>query len=83
MAILTIIAGVPLFSTVQEALSWAGSRGLSGYHTHNHQGQVGYMGGANHLQATGLPVNSNAPTQPSASTPIPNPPTGGGSGGGY
>ena len=72
MAILTTIAGVPLFSTVQEALAWAASRGLNGYHTHSHQGTVGYMGGANHLQATGLPLNSNAPSSNS-----------GGGGGGY
>tara|TARA_R100001369_G_C3262152_1_gene158352 strand:+ start:332 stop:550 length:219 start_codon:yes stop_codon:yes gene_type:complete len=72
MALISNIAGVPLFSTVAEALAWARSQGLSGYHTHNHQGQMGYMGGANHLEATGMPVNSNAPPTNTS-----------GSGGGY
>jgi len=62
MAVLTTIAGVPLFSTIQEALAWANQRGLSGYHIHNWQGQQGYMGGTNHQQATGFPLNTNAPS---------------------
>ena len=62
MAILTTIAGVPLFTTVQEALNWAAGNNCTGYHTHNHQGQQGFMGCTNHLQASGLPLNSNAPT---------------------
>lgn len=62
MAILTTIAGIPLFSTVEEALQWASENGLNGYHIHNHQGQRGFMGGLTHIQATGLPLNSNAPT---------------------
>tara|TARA_R100001509_G_scaffold1696_2_gene1492 strand:- start:215 stop:487 length:273 start_codon:yes stop_codon:yes gene_type:complete len=68
MAIITTIAGVPLFSTVQEALTWAARNGLRGYHVHRHQGQLGYMGGFNHQQATGMPLNTNAPTQ----TNVPN-----------
>jgi hypothetical protein len=62
MAVLTTIAGVPLFSTIQEALAWARANGLSGYHIHNWQGQQGYMGGTNHQQATGMPLNTNAPS---------------------
>jgi len=62
MSVIGNIAGVPLFTTVQEALAWARSKGLSGYHTHNLQGQTGYMGGANHQQATGMPLNTNAPS---------------------
>ena len=84
MSLITNIAGIPLFTTVGEALAWANANGLSGYHTHNYQGQVGYMGGANHLQATGLPVNTNAPPPPPTTTPPP-PTTNystGGSGGG-
>jgi hypothetical protein len=46
--ILTTIDGIPLYSTVQEAVQWASSRGLTGYHTHIYQGQTGYMGGSNH-----------------------------------
>ena len=48
MAILTTIDGIPLYSTVQEALAYAAANGLSGYHSHVYQGQVGYMGGATH-----------------------------------
>ena len=68
MSLITNIAGVPLYSTIQEALDWAVANGLSGYHTHNWQGQQGYMGGTNHLQATGMPTNSNAPSTNSNSS---------------
>ena len=46
--ILTTIDGIPLFSTVAEALAWASSNGVSGYHIHIYQGQTGYMGGYSH-----------------------------------
>mgnify|MGYP003123695523 CR=1 FL=1 len=59
MAILTTINGIPLFSTVQEALAWAQQNGLSGYHTHTYQGSVGYMGGYTHAQATPMVTASN------------------------
>ena len=48
MAVLTTIDGMPLFSTVQEALDYAASVGLTGYHTHIYQGTTGYMGGTTH-----------------------------------
>ena len=48
MAILTVIDGVPLYSTVEEALAYASVNNLVGYHTHVHDGQVGYMGGSSH-----------------------------------
>ena len=51
MAVLTTIDGIPLYSTIQEALDYAAANGLSGYHTHTYQGQIGYMGGATHDQA--------------------------------
>jgi|TARA_A100001515_G_C4514923_1_gene191429 hypothetical protein len=50
--ILTTIDGIPLYSTIAEALQWAQSRGLNGYHTHIYQGQTGYMGGFTHSTAT-------------------------------
>ena len=52
MAVLTTIAGIPLFSTPQEAIAWASANGLSGVHTHGWQGQTGYMGGVSHSAAT-------------------------------
>ena len=61
MAVLTTINGIPLFSIQAEAVAWASSRGLTGSHTHNYQGQTGYMGGINHNQA--LTNNSNIVTE--------------------
>ncbi len=52
MSVLTIIGGIPLFSTPQEALDWGSTRGLQGFHTHIYNGQTGYMGGSTHEQAT-------------------------------
>ena len=46
--ILTTIDGIPLYSTLQEALDYAALRGLSGYHTHVFEGVTGYMGGSSH-----------------------------------
>ena len=59
MSVLTSINGIPLFSTLQEALNWGSSNGLVGYHTHVYNGQTGYMGGANHTTA----VNTTSPQQ--------------------
>ena len=62
MSIITNITGIPLFSTMQEALAWAASNGLIGYHTHSFQGQTGYMGGTNHQQAASTKNKPIAPT---------------------
>ena len=51
MSLLTTIDGIPLYSTPQEALDWAATNNLTGYHTHIFNGQIGYMGGATHGQA--------------------------------
>ena len=51
MSVLTTIGGVPLFSTSGEAIAWATARGIQGTHTHQYQGQTGYMGGATHNEA--------------------------------
>jgi len=53
MAVLTTINNIPVYSTIQEALNWAASNNLSGYHTHMVNGQIGYMGGPTHGQAAG------------------------------
>jgi len=96
MSVLTIIAGVPLYSTPEEALNWARGQNCTGYHVHVFQGQTGYMGCENHLNATGVTLNVNTP--PATPNPNPNPTpnpapvvrtstsggsSGGSSGGGY
>lgn len=55
MAILKHIDGIPLYSTTQEALQYASSNGLTGYHTHvyNEPKAVGYAGGAAYRTITG------------------------------
>ena len=48
MAFLTNISGIPLYSTVSEALKYANESGLKGYHTHRYKNRIGYMGGYTH-----------------------------------
>ena len=52
MALLTTINGIPLYSTVNEALAYAERSGLQGYHTHRYKNIVGYMGGTTHNRST-------------------------------
>ncbi len=52
MAELTRIDGVPVYSTLAEALAYGVSNGLTGYHTHEVNGVTGYMAGSSHQQAT-------------------------------
>ena len=52
MAELTRIDGVPLYTTLAEALAYGVSNGLTGYHTHEFNGVTGYMAGSTHEQAT-------------------------------
>ena len=78
MSVLTSIAGVPLYSTVQEAAAWARANGLSGYHTHGWQGQTGYMGGSSHSAAVQA-IRPTPTTQATTTTTT----GGGGGGGGY
>ena len=79
MAIITLINGVPLYTTIQEAVKWAAARGWNGYHTHRHQGTLGYMGGANHAEA--LLASTNISTV--IGTPTGGGAMGGGSGSSY
>tara|TARA_R110001592_G_scaffold106515_2_gene298976 strand:+ start:539 stop:808 length:270 start_codon:yes stop_codon:yes gene_type:complete len=68
--ILTIIDNIPLYSTVREAVSWGRRNNIQNYHTHTHNGRVGYMAGSNHsVFVNTLPVttSSNIVTPP---TPI-------------
>ena len=73
MSILTMIDGVPLFSTISEALIYGSSRGLSGYHTMLHDGQNGYMAGASHASALGIttPQPQATPTATTTTTTTP------------
>ncbi len=48
MSLLTLIDGIPLYSTQQEALQWGAALNISGYHTHVFNGQIGYMPGYSH-----------------------------------
>tara|TARA_R100000544_G_scaffold18329_1_gene8769 strand:+ start:177 stop:395 length:219 start_codon:yes stop_codon:yes gene_type:complete len=48
---LTTIDGIPLYSTLEEALQWASNHGLTGYHNHNYEGANGFMGGSSHSSA--------------------------------
>jgi hypothetical protein len=83
MSILTTIQGIPLYSTIEEALQWAKDKGLSGTHTHTYNNQVGYMGGSSHNialtslkgVAVGFSVSTGTPSGAATSS-------GSGSGGG-
>ena len=50
MSLITHIDKVPLFTTIAEAELWAEQYGLTGYHEHEVLGQLGYMGGNNHIE---------------------------------
>jgi hypothetical protein len=51
MAIIGNIDGLPIYDSKEEALVWGKHNGLTGYHTHNMNGKVGYMGGDDHSKA--------------------------------
>ena len=68
MAVLTTIDGVPLYTTVQEALNWAAVHNCSGYHVHNYQGQAGYMGCATHADTPSMAQNTPPSTPSSGSS---------------
>jgi hypothetical protein len=87
MAILTEIGGIPLFTSVGEALAWAKANFMQGYHTHTYRGKVGYMGGKTHSRAVNQRYNNinqittpqivvpQNPTPPPIPTPVVTPPT--------
>jgi hypothetical protein len=47
--------GVPLYSTINEALEWAVFKNTSKYHVHKYEGLAGYMGGKNYQEAKKYP----------------------------
>mgnify|MGYP003154391959 CR=1 FL=1 len=65
MAIIGNIDGLPIYDTKEEALVWARHNRLTGYHTHDMNGKVGYMGGDNHSKA--VQVLSKTTTSTSSS----------------
>ena len=72
MALITSIGGVPLFSTVQEALNWGSLRELDGYHAHTFQNQIGYMGGVTHNQVSVTVMRRQlTPSRPPTKVAIP------------
>ena len=77
MSLITTINGIPLFSTLTEALAWARSNNLTGYHTHAYQNKIGYMGGATHAIAVASLAAPRIQSTPSTQT------TSSSSGGGY
>ena len=58
MTTLKSMGGIPLFTTMQEALNWAISSGIRGYHTHTVNGVLGYMGGVNHAEISNAIKNN-------------------------
>ena len=76
--ILTSINGIPLYSTLQEAVAWATANRKNGYHTHVFNGQVGYMGGSTHSNAIQTTTTTSTIVR---RNPISS--SGGGGGGGY
>jgi len=85
MGVIGNIDEIPLFSTPQEALAWAIANGTTGYHTHNFNGRIGYMGGTTHAGInTGQQVNrSNQTTTQRSSGSSGGGSSSGGGGGGY
>ena len=55
MSVLTYMSGVPLYSTINEALEWARFKGISNYHVHKYESVAGYMGGKDCKQASMYP----------------------------
>ena len=80
MAILKYIAGIPLFSTLQEALDYGNVNGIEGHHTHMHNGVTGYMAGYTHKQALDLKLVGDVENRIYKNNTRS---SGGGSGGGY
>jgi len=72
MALLTTIDGIPLYTTIQEAVGWASNSGLIGYHEHIYKEQLGYMGGIDHATAIVGPATPT-PTPPPMPMPTPTP----------
>jgi hypothetical protein len=58
MSLMTTIDGIPLYTTKKEALNWAISNGIRGYHKHVFRNKTGYMGGVNHAEISNAIKNN-------------------------
>jgi len=67
--IMTYIDGIPLYTTIEEAEAWASNYSITGYHTHEYQGQTGYMGGTSHVEIDEA-INSGQALNRPATTPL-------------
>ena len=63
MSVLTLINGIPLFTTVQQAIDWGAQYNIQGYHTHTYNGIVGYMSGNNHSQMVSVVSLAQVPEE--------------------
>tara|TARA_R100001129_G_scaffold30604_1_gene20222 strand:+ start:197 stop:472 length:276 start_codon:yes stop_codon:yes gene_type:complete len=91
MSLIGNIDNIPLFTTIREAELWGQQYGLTGHHTHTLLGQLGYMGGTNHVEITQAvaagvqaplnPIQVRQATQASMTTTTTT--SSGGGGGGY
>ena len=69
MSLVINIDGIPLYSTIEEAEAWASNYGITGYHTHTHNGVIGYMGGTSHVEINAV-INSQPVINRPATTPL-------------
>ena len=81
MAIIGIKDGLPIFDKKEEAIVWGKRNGLTGSHTHNMNGTIGYMGGTSHAKAVQKVRVITSPTTPTTTPTTTR--TSGGGGGGY
>ena len=78
MAIYTHLGQIPLFNTKYFAMQWGDRYGLTGYHTHQYQGRVGYMAGKTHANSKNAiqaykednPINTETIDQPVSIRPV-------------
>ena len=78
MSLITTVDGIPLYTTVQEAVAWAVNNGLTGHHQHVYKEEIGYMGAESHeiaVQGPVTPVSIPVPVPVPVPVPIPTPTT--------
>ena len=61
MSLIGNIDNIPVFTTIAEALAWGARYGITGYHSHRLNGQLGYMAGTTHedIKAANLNITTN------------------------